>query len=189
MDIFKKRRLTFWAFVALVIANLALLATIWLPRIKSSPRFQDVHPGDQRLMVRHFLERELAFTPEQVDRFYRLREEHFERADALKKRSHDLRKQLMDHLFLDNPDGEAVDKLTRELGTCLGDLESLTFRHFQDLINLCEPGQKEKFQGLLYRLLELLKPREHRPPPGPERLHRPPPRSPMERDRGPGNRF
>jgi Spy/CpxP family protein refolding chaperone len=73
----------------------------------------------------------------------------------------------MDEVLAASPDKAKVERLATELGEKQGSLEKLTFFHFLNLYNLCQPGQKDKFRSLMGELLNRLKPppadRERRP--------------------------
>lgn len=208
MDVFSKKRITGWAVVILVLLNLALLATIWInkpgkaePRVKGQG--QQTEPEDrlnqgqnrrleQQRRLAEFLIHELRFTRDQMKRFEALRHEHHQKARELKKKTMDLRKEMMNELLAEKPDRDKARALSRSIGETFREIEETTFDHFLDLVNLCQPDQKPKFKQLLHEILDMMKPPYHGPPRGQPRKRpkRPPPHHdgpPPHRDRPPPN--
>jgi Spy/CpxP family protein refolding chaperone len=161
------------SLATLVVLNLALMASIWLPQLKRSPAKEgDTRGigGREHDIALQFLEETLKLSPEQKENTAKLREDHFLKTDALRKEINLLRRRIMDEVLASSPDKEKVERLALQLGEKQGDLEKLTFYHFLNLYNLCRPGQKEKFRSLMAELLDRLKPPppDIRPRPGAE---------------------
>jgi periplasmic protein CpxP/Spy len=146
------------SLVTLVVLNLALMASIWLPQLKRSPDRERGIGGREHDLALQFLEKTLKLTPEQRESTAKLRADHFLKADALRKDINLLRRQIMDEVLASSPDREKVERLAAELGQKQGSLEELTFYHFLNLYSLCQPQQKEKFRSLMSELLDRLKP-------------------------------
>ena len=72
---------------------------------------------------------------------------------------HDLKKEIMDELFTDQPNEEKLEGLTQKIGQLESKREMLTFRHFLNMKSVCTIEQKEKFQFLLHDVLR----RDQRP--------------------------
>jgi Spy/CpxP family protein refolding chaperone len=152
------------SLVTLVVLNLALMASIWLPQLKRSPAKESKARGmggREHDIAMQFLEETLKLNPQQKENTAKLREDHFLKTDALRKGINQLRRQIMDEVLASSPDKEKVERLAIALGEKQGSLEKLTFYHFLNLYNLCRPEQKEKFRSMLSELLDRLKP----PPP------------------------
>ncbi|MCK4761303.1 MAG: periplasmic heavy metal sensor [Candidatus Aminicenantes bacterium] len=168
-----------WAIVILIIMNLALLATIWYPRINPpkketaqpkaaikknrSPRDKD-NRLERRARIAGFLEKELGFSREQVDKFFRLREEHFQRSEELRRQIDDLRKEMMDQLLAEKPGTARVEKLAAAMGQKMAAHEKAVFNHFVDLMAVCNAEQQVKYRALLRDILRQLAPPEERRP-------------------------
>jgi Spy/CpxP family protein refolding chaperone len=178
-DIYTRNRLINRFILILVILNLALLATIWYPRLIPAKK-EAVEPTKQDKQNRvksserlvRFLERELNFTREQGDKFLQLREEHFQKTDQLRRQIDDLRKKMMDHLLETEPGTAEVEKLAVEMGQKMSEHEKVVFYHFIELMEICDAEQKQKYRTLLREILHRLAPPK-RPPP--QKAHQPPP--------------
>lgn len=148
----------------LFILNLALIFSIWYPRLKGPGRKNLGISEHDREMVQRYMERQLNLSPEQSANMAKLRDAHFIKADSLTEEINQIRKEIMDELFNNSPDKDKVQKLVEALGTKQVELERLNFSHFQDLLSLCKPDQKEKFKTLLSDLLERMRPPKPRQP-------------------------
>ncbi|MCP4152501.1 MAG: periplasmic heavy metal sensor, partial [bacterium] len=164
-----------WFTILLVLLNLALLFSIWYPRLKTTetvavkketPRQGRINTGYWN-QIEYYLREELKFTEEQVERFKQLQSEHLVRAKALRDKNHKIRNEIMTLLFDDNPNKSEVEKLSHDLGVMHEKLEKEIFFHFMDLMAACQPDQRANFKQLLHKVFERQRPPE--PPPG----HRP----------------
>lgn len=182
MDFYRKNRAGNRVLIILVILNLALLATIWYPRLKPQEKEiqrkekkqyddkkfrQDEENRKQRdKRLAGFLKRELNFTRDQVDKFMELRDEHFQKTHQFRRQVDDLRREMLELLFDDQPDSSQVEKLTEKMGQKTAELEKTVFYHFIELMEVCDSEQKSKYKSLLREILNQLKPPDHHPPPG-----------------------
>jgi Spy/CpxP family protein refolding chaperone len=166
MKSYKNNRRLYMGILALIlfILNLALIFTIWYPRLKNPASKRLGISEHDREMVQRYMERQLNLSPRQREEMAKLRDAHFTRADVLNEEINRIRKEIMDELFNSSPDTEKVEKLAVQLGGKQGDLEKLTFSHFLDLLTLCQPQQKQKLKTLLSDLLERLRPPKPRRP-------------------------
>ncbi len=182
MDFYTRNRASNWVLLILVILNLALLATIWYPRLnppekvtQTEQKKQDGYDkryrrGDKYKETRDkrlsgFLKRELNFTQEQLDKFMQLREEHFQKVSQFRRQVDDLRKEMMEQLLDDQLDSFRVEKFAEKMGQKTAELEKTVFYHFIELMGVCDSEQKSKYKSLLREILNQLKPPDHRPPP------------------------
>jgi Spy/CpxP family protein refolding chaperone len=182
MDFKRKNPFNNWVVIILVILNLALLATVWYPRLKPREKEiqrkpqnryddtkyrQDMEDREQRnKRLVGFLKRELNFTRDQVEKFMQLRDEHFQKASQIRRQVDDLRRELMEHLLDDQPDSSQVEELTEKMGQKTAELEKSVFYHFIELMEVCDSEQKSKYKSLLREILNQLKPPDHRSLPG-----------------------
>ena len=181
MDFYTRNRAGNWVLIILVVLNLALLATIWYPRLnppqKEIQREQKKPDDDKRYRKDEenrkqrdknlvgFLRRELNFTQEQVDKFMQLRDEHFQKTRQLRRQVDDLRREMMELLLDDQLDSSRVEQFVEKMGQKTTELEKTVFYHFVELMKVCDSEQKSKYKTLLREILNQLKPPDHRPPP------------------------
>lgn len=146
--------------VFLLLINLSTILFMWL------------HRPHREGEVRGFFEKELQFSPQQVDSFDVLKEEHRNNMEQLKAKS----KQLHDAYFdlLKNPsvDTATVSKAALQLAMLKEQEEKVTFYHFQKVRALCNEAQKIKFDKIIKEAARHMGPsrgprEEDGPPPGP----------------------
>ena len=204
MGFYTRNRAVNWVVIILVILNLALLATIWYPRLnppgkatQTEEKKQDDYDkryrrGDKGKETRDkrlagFLKRELNFTQDQVDTFMQLREEHLKKMGQSRRQVDDLRREMMEQLLDDRFDSSRVEQLAEKMGQKTAELEKTVFYHFIELMGVCDSEQVSKYKTLLREILNQLKPPDHRPPPRehPREMARRPAEKDKEEERRP----
>ncbi len=147
----------------LMIANIGLVATIWLHKdyVINSSRPRD---------ARDYLVKTLELDEGQVKAFDSLRKVHFERMDEKKKMVQFLKEKLF-HLLGENQTSEAKNKLMMDITKIIGelqeDIDREIFDHFSQLRLLLNDQQKKKFDTTIQQVLQNLGP-------GPEGNNAPP---------------
>lgn len=156
-----KFRILWVAIVALVVLNIGMMA--WFT-------FFAHRPGPpQRL----FLEQELSFDDKQKESYRLMREEHFMKARSIKEHV----KMMKEAFFKAMADSSIADEELRKKALAISseasELDLLTFKHFQQVRQMCTPEQKEKFDEIIEEVLRSMD--RQGPPPGREQPNGPPP--------------
>jgi len=163
----KKNNKIYLLTVILTLLNLALLFTIWYPRLTSStPADQKktdtgkstVKTEDLNIYIERYLREELHFSDEQVLKFKQMQAYHLPRANALRARTYRLRNEIMTLLFNDNPNKSRIEELSYQLGLTHEKLEKEIFFHFMDLMAQCRPEQRGNLKKLLRKVFEKYRP-------------------------------
>lgn len=162
MDIFTKKRLTFWAIVLLVILNVSTISLLWLNQNtrQGGPPPPRAPEQDQRTL--QFLKKELNLTDTQIHKYDQLRQAHAEKTRVLINNIRQLKKDMIDEIFNDGPDTIKAMQIADLIGKKQTELERITFKHFLDLRELCGKEQLGKLQGLVDEFFR------RNPPPGME---------------------
>ncbi len=162
MDLFKKTRFLGLLVFLLIILNTALLALIWVNRMKPPihpPRHPQHRPGGEDSGdVRFFLEAELGFDESQTEEYLLLQRRHREQVEKLSREIRVIKKEMFDEVLMENPQATVSDSLLNLSLEIQAGIERLTFQYFLDMKELCEPDQQEKLQMLMHELFR-------RPPP------------------------
>jgi hypothetical protein len=163
MDESSKKTATKGLLALLVIVNFVTLATLWFfylrrPRFEPPPRNEGRGPD-----VQMFLRRELDLNEDQARKFEELRDAFLSSLPALQEDIQRLRVALMSEMFVAEPDVKKIDTLAAEIGAREADMTKRLFYHFKDLVAVCRPDQKQKFELLMSDLLRMIG------PPGPPR--------------------
>ncbi|RYY88220.1 MAG: hypothetical protein EOO15_09650 [Chitinophagaceae bacterium] len=152
---------------ALVLLNIALMATIWLQQRSDKPGNAGPRPGD-----RNPLASELRFDSAQRKAFDTLRAKHF----ALNQQYRENMRALKDQYFDGIKTGAAPDQqIAAQIAALQTTIDSTTYRHFAEVRALCSDDQKEDFDRLLRRIINAVgrpgqRPHDRQgpPPPGPD---------------------
>jgi Spy/CpxP family protein refolding chaperone len=134
----------------LIILNIITLTTIWTwkpAESRPAPQGEMMYKPDGRMVF----EKELNFTPQQMDSVDKYRKEHF---DVIHKYM-DESKKYKDELFeqMKNPDNAKVQELISKIADVQKNIETETFNHFMKIRNLCDDKQKEKFSEIMKKIL------------------------------------
>jgi periplasmic protein CpxP/Spy len=141
----------------LVLLNIALVATIWLQQ--KPDRTPRGHPDAQRILIK-----ELSLNESQVRMFDSLRSEHFRNMADLREEMH----KLKDRFFSTLGDTTGTpDSIASAIGGVQTKMERATYRHFAAVRNICNPAQKQKFDGIIQEVLRSMAPVGPGGPPGP----------------------
>ena len=122
--------------VALLLVNIATLTLLWMKPGKGHEK-----PKGERLVHK------LSFDETQKESFFVLREGHGQAVQDLEHSNHEIRKQYSS--LMESNDLVTLDSLTNLVGANVAQIESLNFRHFQDIRKLCRDDQIEKFDRMM----------------------------------------
>ncbi|HUS02243.1 MAG TPA: periplasmic heavy metal sensor [Chitinophagaceae bacterium] len=160
-----KNNLLIWSVILLVIANVAVLVTIWSTHRKQGPGRGT--PAD-------YLIKELNLNSDQQNKLRSLAKQHHEQSlkirEGIKSARHDLFKLLQQPAIDDSTKRSAADNVAKDLEQ----LDLLTFDHFKEVRSICTPEQQKKFDKIIEDVLQMIAsgppgrgPRhgEHMPPP------------------------
>ena len=175
MDIFTKKRTSFWLILLLVLLNISTLYILWSKEINNPdrpfPRTQERHGNFIR-----FLREELKFSENQIIDYEQYRERHANQTRELTNQVYNLKQELHNEIFQERPKTARVDSLAEEIGKKQTQIEKITFSHFLDLKKLCGKEQQEKLQVLIDDYHHKNRPPGQQPQPKRRRPGGPPPR-------------
>ncbi|MDX1617602.1 MAG: periplasmic heavy metal sensor [Balneolaceae bacterium] len=152
-ELSKKYRWALIGFIVMVLLNIGTLATIWIIRPPHRPA---VGLEEQPRRVQRFLERELDLTASQREAFRLLRQEHFRETQSIVKDLAASRRAYFD--LLSQPDS-AVDAALRDsllhrIGSGHAQLEASTYRHFREMRNMLDRGQRQKLDRIIEQTIQ-----------------------------------
>ena len=175
MSYFNRNKWWAIAILLLVVMNVATLTTLWL--------IKDKRPGpptDPKSGVVDFLVKELGFDSVQKQKLIVLRNEHQDKIKELRKHNRDAKDAFFALLQqADTPDS-VIEKAAIASTVYDKETDILTFKHFQQIRNLCTAEQKKKFENVIEEVLRMIS------PPRPGKQQGPPlPRREGDRPDGP----
>jgi len=185
MDIFAKKRFTFWTIVLLVILNIATISMLWLNQIRRPGAPPSKRAPKKERQTLEFLQRELDFTNAQIQKYDQLRQEHEQQTRVLINDIRRLKQEMMDEMFYDEPDTIKAMEIADLIGEKQTEVERIAFKHFLDLKELCGKERIGNLQGLIDEFFRRNPPpgqKEPPPPPRQDRPMNPPPKQSRDRN-------
>jgi hypothetical protein len=146
-----KERAAAWTIALLLILNLATLSTIWFKEIRR-PDFGPPKPDGRNDNISLFLKSELAWSDSQVQAYEFLRNTHLGKSRAVMTEMRELKRELLDELFEDEPDSLKAGLLIQSINQKQMEMEQLNYSYFVALKKLCGDEQKDRLRGLMNEL-------------------------------------
>lgn len=181
-----KNKVLYIVLAILVLLNLVSVGSMWMMRFCGRPpmiekgmehemrehqgmqgpngmhgQFGDPNQKDGRM----FLARELNFTPEQSEKFVKLRDEHFASSKKVIEEMHKSMEDMMEQLKSKDNDAK-VEEYANQTAAKQKELQMMAFKHFKSIREICDDKQKEKFDSILKDVARMM------PPPGPNSINR-----------------
>lgn len=112
-----------------------------------------------------FLAEELRFTPEQVEKFSKLRDEHFISTRKLIDDMHKAMDDMMEQVKTKDGDAKA-EEYASKTSSIQKELQLMAYKHFKSIREICDEKQKEKFDSILKDVAKMMAPQSPPPPQG-----------------------
>jgi len=137
-----------WGVIAfLIILNLFSLVVIRHTRVRKTMFNNQKNIS----MQEHFLHRKLNFTSEQKKTFDALITVHRQNMHEVMKEIGQLRKNVMESMNKNNATN--IDSLINQIGSKQIRLEKINYSHYKQVLNICNPDQKEEFIQIMDRVM------------------------------------
>jgi len=146
----KKETFLVAVIIFLLLLNLGTLGFLFL----QNNRHPDFPPHPRR-PDRLIIER-LKLSSEQIGKFEELKFEHRSGMNKFEHEAAQLHASYFSLLKENNYSQSAVDSLENLLAENQTKKDSITFKHFEDLKDLCNEEQKKYFNGLIEEIGEIL---------------------------------
>ena len=136
----------------LMVANVALIATIWLKPTQTRPQ-----PPASPI---NFIEK-LQLTAQQNKEFQLLSGAHRVKIDSLKKLGKDAREHFFAQLKDNTANKRLLDSMSAVLGTYHQLIEMETFQHFRTVRSMLDARQQPVFDSLIINVLQHMPEQPH----------------------------
>ncbi len=168
MDWLKQNMMKNWLIVVLLGLNVLTLSMLWVRMAQTEqPRRREGGTGPQGSL--DLMRRMLDLDEKQAERVDSVlaaqREESKEYNDRLAAR----KRELAEDLFTDLSDTSRASAAAAEIGELQSKVEMIRFRHFQELLTLCTPAQREKLKPIVLEVFGRRPPKEEAGEGKPER--------------------
>lgn len=139
MAILSNIKVLWVTIIILILLNLTTLGALWVTRThKPFPGYRDEHAN------RAFLHEKLNLGPDQLQKYRAIKRQHHQEMGAEMDTIRDLREKLMcqmQHRDLN----DSAKLLMNEIGEKQSEIEQLNYKHFRQILALCDSGQKAIF--------------------------------------------
>lgn len=158
MEAIQKNRVLFITIIALVVLNIATLATIWMMFNQQSNKrnFSDLAVMGQRMQpmikqgfMEKNLEKRIGFSDEQMNEFEILKTKQIQKNDSLMRQIRSQTLTLNGLIALDNFNPSQYNELVEKIGLLQSEIVKLNFEHFRNVRKICTTEQKIKFDRFL----------------------------------------
>ncbi|MBN8545490.1 MAG: periplasmic heavy metal sensor [Ignavibacteria bacterium] len=148
MDWINQNKFKSWLIAFLVVVNLVTLSLFWIytSKDRETPPKQQSKGGSESI---NLMKKVLDLNSDQTDRLEKMQTNKVEQIKLRNDSLTTLKKLLAEELFKDKPDTSAAKIFALEIGRLQTEVELLRFEHFNDLISICSPEQKEKLKPVL----------------------------------------
>ena len=152
MDIFKQKKILVFTIIVLVILNVASLLMLWTGKPDRGWDRKRGHPFRDGDRIENLLKRELGFSDDQAKKYISLRKDHRKKTRQINHEVRELKRQMFDQAMQNDNQSTISDSLLILTQTKQAEIEKITFNHFLDLKEICEPDQLEGLKKLMHKL-------------------------------------
>lgn len=162
MEIFKQNQLLKRIIFVLVTLNLVLIALILFGPSKNDR--QRGEGNNEKLILT--LKKELLLTNEQCERMRIIRKSFFEKESNLRTIIRNEKDSMNGFIFSDRVNISRANACAIKISNYTYEMESLRIRQAQELMTICNPDQRKKFNLLNREIKDYFKPikNNQRPP-------------------------
>lgn len=159
MDWVNQNKLRNLLIIVLLGLNILTVSVIWM----QAARRPDSSPADQVPRTpesANLLTKMLDLDKGQAVRVGSILTDQHEQSRNYNDRLAELKRQLAEELFKQNPDTTFAESTAKEIGGLQTKVEMIRFYHFQQLLELCTPDQRAKLKPVVIEVFGRRPPRE-----------------------------
>lgn len=140
--------------IGLLLSNISLLVFFYMNKPHHPPR----HDGPRDVIIER-----MHFDAEQINQYDALIKVHRTTISSKEEEMMASKNNLYQQLLLKNNE-TAVDSLLSNLSALHQQIETIHYRHFEDIHQLCHPEQEKYFQALTSEIAQLFSRNKMKPP-------------------------
>ena len=137
----------------LLLSNIVLV--ILLVRARDSHKVNS-RAEKQRYPVTVFLDKEIGFTSEQMDRYEKIRRHQRQRMRPLFEEMRLAKVQFYRNLSKPSVENDILIRASSEIGAKQQTIDLQAFRNFKEIRTVCTERQKPKYDSLIPRVIETM---------------------------------
>lgn len=131
------------AIIILIALNMLTMAMVWIEKSKTG--IQEDKPSSSTALI----SKELNLEQSQAAKIEKSRSDKLGQIKLLNDSTSRLKKELADELFSEHPDTQKVSQYAAIIGSLQSRIEILRFMHFNELLSVCTPEQKNKLKPII----------------------------------------
>lgn len=144
-----KSKILLIAIGILLVANLVLLCFF----IANKPTEKRGIRGDRKAMMTAFLKNDISFNPQQLQQYDTLSQVHHTKIKALFDEAENDKEKQFKQMTSDDFSDSAISNTATLFADKQKQIQTVMFKHFKDVRNLCTPQQQPKFDLLFYTMM------------------------------------
>ena len=152
MDWIHQNKLKTWLIVGLLAINVLALSILWMQTSKTNEPQRNEHGVRPSESVK-LIAKALDLTEEQTNQLIKIQSSLLEQLTGNNDQLDNMKMQLAEDLFENNPDSSREIAKTKEIGELESKVELLRFMYFQELLAICTPEQKEKLKSIVFEVI------------------------------------
>lgn len=144
-----KSKILLIAIGTLLVANLVLLCFF----ITNNPTEKRGIRGDRKAMMTAFLKNDLGFNQQQLQQYNTLSQAHHTKIKAMFDEAGNDKEKQFKQMTTDDFSDSAISNTAILFADKQKEIQTVMFKHFKDVRNLCTPQQQPKFDLLFYTVM------------------------------------
>jgi hypothetical protein len=158
MDLINQSKFKNILIILLLVLNLLTISIIWMQTVKKN-EMQPAAQNNSKSESFNLMKKVLDLSDLQAEQLEKMQNNRINQLKRYNDSSDVLKMQLAAELFKENPDTLLVNSKAEEIGAMESKVEMLRYKHFNELLAICTPKQKERLKPILIELFGS-------PPPG-----------------------
>ncbi len=151
MDLINQNKFKNWLIILLLLLNIITMSVIWMKTSKErefAPSKEDKNRPESVSLMKEVLNLDDA----QTKQLEKLRSDKLDLSKKYNDSLSVLKKQLSDELFKSKSSQKIINEKTKMIGELQSKVELVRFNHFNQLLAICTPEQKEKLKPIIQEL-------------------------------------
>lgn len=159
MDLVNQNKFKNILIILLIIVNIISLSIIW---IQNSENRGEVPDGEKQGKPESvsLMKEVLKLNEDQTKQLEKLRTDRLEQSRLFNDSLSMLKRELAEELFKSKANQDLVNEKTKMIGELQSKIELVRYSHFNELLAICTPEQKEKLKPIIEELFGRKPPKE-----------------------------
>ncbi len=140
-------------FLKIAVLIMFLINVILIGFMIGGPK---MHPKGKQDDLKEIISEKLNLNEEQRDSYFQLAKSHNEAMSQVNRKQKPLIREYFNSLKLETKDPATQDSLLELINQLDQEKLTLTYSHFEELKNICDPDQVVVFEGIMDEIFQVL---------------------------------